>query len=269
MVSLDFEYDNRFLSDYNFIICDFNYSDGANEVDVGSNITFNKISLNNGKMFGLSSTQYENCITTTFDICKDPELFEINDRVISDEEYLDLFKWLNRHQYLKLQFIDDHFPFCYFNASFNISKILINGNLYGLRLIMETDKPFGYGETVVREKTFTSSGQSICVKNISQELGYIYPIIKVEATQNGNITITNSTTESTILIKNCVMGEKIEINGETQIIKTSNNNHKISNDFNYEFLPLRSTLDNNRNTITATPCKLTIEYNPIIKNISY
>lgn len=49
MRAIDFEYDNQYLSDYGFIICDFNFSSGANEVDAGSTITFNKISRHSGK----------------------------------------------------------------------------------------------------------------------------------------------------------------------------------------------------------------------------
>lgn len=49
MRAIDFEYDNRYLSDYGFIICDFNFGSGANEIDAGSTITFNKISRHSGK----------------------------------------------------------------------------------------------------------------------------------------------------------------------------------------------------------------------------
>lgn len=54
MRAIDFEYDNQYLSDYGFIICDFNFSSGANEVDAGSTITFNKISRHSGKRSGNS-----------------------------------------------------------------------------------------------------------------------------------------------------------------------------------------------------------------------
>ena len=268
MINTDFEYDGRYLSDYGFIVCDFNYADGANEVNVGSVLTFNKIPMNHGQTYGLSSSQYDECISATFDICKDPELFDLKHRVINEQEYISLVKWLNRKSFHRLG-LTDNFPLCYFNASFNLSKIIINGELYGIRLTMETDKPFGYGETVSREITFTSTKTSCIIKNVSQELGYTYPRLKVECTENGNITITNTTTQSVVLLKNCVIGETIEINGDSQVIKTSSNAHKIANDFNYEFLSLKSDLDDGRNTIEATPCKLIIEYEPVIKNIEF
>lgn len=44
MYALDFEYDGQYLSDYGFIICDFNSSSGADIVSAGSMITFNTVS---------------------------------------------------------------------------------------------------------------------------------------------------------------------------------------------------------------------------------
>lgn len=268
MINIDFEYDGKYLSDYGFIICDFNYTDGANEVNIGSVLTYNKVPMHRGQFYGLTSVQYDECISTTFDICKNPDLYDIKHRVINEDEYITLVKWLNRKSFHKFG-LTENFPLCYFNASFNLSKIIVNGELYGVRLVMETDSPFGYGDTVKREMEFTSPNQSFIIKNISQELGCTYPILKIECTQNGNITITNTTAQSTVYLKNCVIGEIIEIDGKTQVIRTSNQSHNIANDFNYEFMPLESGVDDNRNTITATPCKLTILYNPIIKNIEF
>lgn len=99
MRAIDFEYDNQYLSDYGFIICDFNFSSGANEVDAGSTITFNKISRHSGKRYGLSSTQYDECITTSFDICKNPDIYDPEDMEISNDEYRDIMRWLNRREF--------------------------------------------------------------------------------------------------------------------------------------------------------------------------
>ena len=86
MRAIDFNYDGKSLSSYNFIVCDFNFSEGANEVDAGSTLTFNKVSRNYGKTYSLSSTQYNECITTTFDICKNPDVYDFDDMEISDTE---------------------------------------------------------------------------------------------------------------------------------------------------------------------------------------
>lgn len=169
MRAIDFEYDNQYLSDYGFIICDFNFSSGANEVDAGSTITFNKISRHGGKRYGLSSTQYDECVTTSFDICKNPDIYDPEDMEISNDEYRDIMRWLNRREFLKFQVIDDgndnfERDTCYYNASFNVDKIKINEKLCGMRLTMETDKPFGYGQEQSVSWTFSDSNVSKILK---------------------------------------------------------------------------------------------------------
>ena len=188
-----------------------------------------------------------------------------NRRIITDSECADIIKWLNRKGFYKFNFVNNNT--CYFDASFNVNKITINGELYGLRLTMETNRPFGYGSLVTETKTYDSNNTSYTIENKSQELGYTYPTIKVKATQAGNITITNETTQTVVTINNLSVNETVEIDGLAQTIKTSKSSHKIANDFNYEFLPLQNSLSSGDNVITATPCTLTITYSPIIKNI--
>lgn len=404
MISTDFVYDGQSLSSYGFIICDFESGDGVNEIDTGSVLTFNKTPMNNGQYHALTSSNYEQCFGITFDICKDPDLYDLNKRIITDSEYATIHKWLNRKKFYQFNFVnnknlleitsetkiqegltftvdkkagtitasgtatadaqfdfqgsspksvnsgtiknglifsckgtssnlvcaisyydssgayiseqrattsgtnisipsntnsykfwvrkktaagsaafvfepmlreasitDDTFePYhatCYFDASFNISKIVVNGGLYGIRLNMETNRPFGYGDFVTVTKTYTSNNTSFTIENQSEELGYTYPTIKVKCTQAGNVTITNTTTQNTVVINNLSVNEEVEINGLAQTIKTSKTTHKIADDFNYEFLPLQNSINNSNNVIEATPCKLTISYNPIIKSI--
>ena len=122
MFALDFEYDNQYLSDYNCIICDFDYSDGAKTADAGSKISFEKVSRNGGKIHTLVSAKYEECIQTSFAICKNPDLCNsYEDRYISNDEYRDLIRWLNRREFLRFRLLSDEYTeTCYYNASFNV-----------------------------------------------------------------------------------------------------------------------------------------------------
>ena len=148
MNAIDFEYDGQYLSDYGFIICDFDGASGVDTISAGSTLTFNKVSQFNGRNFSLASTIYEECISTTFDICKDPEKYDKDEMEISTDEFRDMIRWLNRREFLKFQIYDTDrdYEACYFNASFNIEKITIGEIVYGLRLTMETDKPFAYAD---------------------------------------------------------------------------------------------------------------------------
>lgn len=267
MYALDFEYDNRYLSDYGFIICDFNSSSGANIVDAGSKITFNTVMQNKGSKHSLIGTQYDECITTTFDICKNPDVYD--ELEISNDEYLELVRWLNRKKFYKLHIIDDDHEIepCFFEASFNISKIKIGEILYGLELEMTTNKPFGYGIERKITNTFTTSLTSFVINDYSNEVGYIYPTLNIICNQSGNLRITNDLTGSSTYIKGCSKDEVISINGETHAITTSNSSHDIYNDFNYDYFKIGNEINKRDNIIRVSlPCTIEFIYSPIIKN---
>ncbi len=270
MRAIDFNYDGKSLSSYNFIVCDFNFSEGANEVDAGSTLTFNKVSRNYGKTYSLSSTQYNECITTTFDICKNPDVYDFDDMEISDTECRTMMRWLNRREFLKFYVVtgnNDDQGTCYYQASFNISKIKIREKVYGLRLVMETDKPFGYGNEQTASFVFDGSQDSQILHNISDEIGYIYPTLTITCNSDGELSLYNDLENCTTVIKNCKTSEVITIDGGAQIITTSYASHDISNDFNYEFFRIGNTIDNRDNYITASlPCNIELKYSPIIKN---
>ena len=204
MFALDFEYDNQYLSDYNCIICDFDYSDGAKTADAGSKISFERVSRNGGKIHTLVSAKYEECIQTSFAICKNPDLCNFyEDRYISSGEYRDLMRWLNRREFLKFRLLsDEYIETCYYNASFNVEIITIADKLVGLQLTMETDKPFGYGELVNYKYTFSSNATQKKLIDISDEIGYIYTDIIIKVKGTGSMTIKNIEMDSTMVIGN-------------------------------------------------------------------
>ena len=80
MKAYDFEYDGRFLHEFGMILCNFD-SSGINTVSNGSVITFNTVSVQNGSNYRLTSTEYEDCLESTFQICKyscDSDIIEIS-----------------------------------------------------------------------------------------------------------------------------------------------------------------------------------------------
>lgn len=268
MYAYDFEYDGKKLSEFNFIIGDYDDSSGEKTVKTGYQISFNTVPRHSGKIFSLTSTKYEECIAVTFQIFKDP--CKDDNSIISEQEYFNIVRWLNRREFLKLKFIYEE-PIsvdCYYNASFNTSKILCDGKLIGIELAMETDKPFGYGDVVESNLNFTSDNSSLSVEDLSHEIGYTYPDMVITCNSSGNLTITNGMTNSSMTIKNVTQGEIITIYGQAMIIESSLNSHKIMNDFNWEFLKIQNTYNNNVNIITSTiPCSIKISYIPIIKNV--
>ncbi len=157
---------------------------------------------------------------------------------------------------------------CYYNVSFNVEKIKIADRLFGLRLTLESDKPFGYGQEQSVTWEFSDITVSKILSDMSDEIGCIYPSLKIICNDDGDFTIQNLTFETTTTIANCSDGEVITIDGNTQIITTSDDSHKVYEDFNYEFFKIGNTYNSRKNMISVNmPCVVEITYTPIIKDV--
>lgn len=266
MYALDFEYDKRTLSDYGFIVCDFNSPSGADVVDVGCDVTFNTVPMHRGKKRATVSTSYEECLRATIHICKNPD--ETKDMCITRDEYRDLVRWLCREEYLPFRIIyadDFECETCYFDASFHVNRIEINKILYGLELTIETNCPFGYGVEQRKRFEFSEGDLKKKMHDNSDVIGSIYPDMTITCLSDGDLSLSNETLGLTMLLKNCVNGEVITIHGEPQIILSSVDSHKVYDDFNFQFFKIGNTFYNNLNTITASiPCIVDIRYRPTI-----
>jgi len=266
MYALDFEYDGRRLSDYNFMIC--NFGDGEDTATAGSKITFETVPVHDGKRYLLSHTKYDEYIETTFTICKNPCYYD--DLVITNAEYRDIMRWLNRRNFYRFQLFDQYDQYresCWYEASFNIEKYMSEGKLVGLILTLTTNTPFGYGQDQTVTWNITDTGTPKILSNISDEIGYIYPSMKITLRSSGNLRIYNDLEDCEMIIKNCSSGEVITIDGMTHIIQSSNSSHKIYNDFNFVYLRIANTLNNRNNRITVSlPCLFELTYTPIIKD---
>ena len=267
MYALDFVYDGQYLSDYGFIICDFSPSSGFDIASAGSEITFKTVSHNRGKRYGLVGAQYDKCIQVNFGICTDPDIFD--DLTITDDEYRDLMRWLNRSEFLKFHVLyeyDDFTAPCFYEGSFNISKVKVREILYGLELTFESNRPFGYGMEQVFKFKLDDSKPTFKLRDLSDEIGYIYPTVNILCYEDGDLTITNDLTGCKMTIKNCIATEEITLDGNTHIITSSNEKHDICNDFNYDYFKIGNTFTNRNNFISSSlPCVLEIKYHPIIK----
>lgn len=266
MLALDFEYNKKRLSDYGFTICNFNNKSGT-ETETGQQIIFNTLPIYSGRKNAITSTKYNSCIESTFQICKKPDYDNL---IISDMEYRKIARWLNQKRYYKMRFLDadDLSDIYYFNASFNLSKITINGLIYGIELHMVTDSPFAYGVEEYKIWNDTIPNYSYKIVDGSDEIGDTYINIIIKCKEAGDLEIKNQSTNQTLKIKNCLANEEIFIDGENQIITSDNKNHKIYNDFNYEFLKISNSENSTLNKITfSIRCDVKIKYTPIYKFI--
>ena len=131
MRAYDFEYDSIRLSDLGMTLCSFD-SLGVETVSNGSEITFNTVSTLGGSKHELTSSQYDDCITATFQICNN--LCDNPTEQISLEKSRDIMRWLNRKSFHKFKLIDydGEYSGIYFEASFNVSKF---PNFLSLKLL--------------------------------------------------------------------------------------------------------------------------------------
>lgn len=218
----------------------------------------------NGTKHQLISSEYADCLTATIQICKN-----VCNNVgyeISVEDARDIMRWLNRKGFHKFKLLDEEYSGIFFNASFNVSKIELNGRIVGFELNMVTDAPFGYQEPVVLD--FDMSANIIKgIYNRSDMEGFVYPNMTIVVKQAGDFELRNLAEDRVMIIKNCSAGETITI--DYPLITSSLGNSrktKIQNDFNWVFFRLSSTFKNKSNEITSSlPCSMIIEYLPVAK----
>lgn len=269
MYACDFEYDGRYLSDFGYIICKFDSNGGVDTSSKGSEIEFTKVALHSGKKYYASGTKYNECLTATFQICRNPELYTDDVFEITREDFRDLSRWLNRRRYYKFRTFDmaqEYLPQPYYYATFNLTKIEVDGRIYGVELKLTTNSPFGYAP----EKWFThkfDGGDSVLFSDPSDEIGNTYPTTIITCKEDGDVEITNDFTGCDMVIKNCTSGEVITLSGETMIITSSDEDHDIANDFNYDFFSFGNSFENRSNIITSSAaCKFEIGYEAIVKD---
>lgn len=262
MKAFDFFYENKNLSDFGFILCNFGGSKGLETVSDGCQITFNTVPALGGSKHNLVSTEYEECLESVWQICKHSCKGGIQE--ITETEHREITKWLNRKKFLKLKIRDESHMDIYYEAVFNVSKIEIDGKLFGFELEVKTNAPFAFKEprTITINNTIQNGKHSI--NDTSYEEGYIYPRVEITVNEDGDLNIYNAIEDRNTHIANCVAGEVIAM--DYPIIQSSLLSHNIQNDFNWKFFRIANTYDNSRNDLTISiPCTMKIKYSPIVK----
>lgn len=174
--------------------------------------------------------------------------------------------------------------YCYYKGSFNIEEVRYQDILYGFRLNLTTDKPFGYGKKIKITEYNLKNRNPIRLKIKTDEVGEVPVKMTIACKFNGDIWIRTRLDRdiynpiTNFKIKNCSSGETICIDSINQIITTSSSTHKIYNDFDYIFPVFLREWDsesansesvfvviNNSADTTLIVGDITIEYTPIIK----
>ena len=262
MKAFDFSYGDKNLSDFGFILCNFGGSKGLETVSDGCQITFNTVPVLDGSKHHLINTEYEECLEDTWQICKHSCNGGVQE--ITESEHREITKWLNRKKFLKLKILDESHIDIYYEAAFNVSKINIDGRLFGFELEVRTNAPFAFKEKrIINIKNTVKDGKH-SINDTSYEEGYIYPLMEITVNESGNLNIHNAIEDRDTYIANVSAGEVIIMN--YPVISSSVSSHNIQNDFNWNFFRIANTYENSRNDLTISlPCSIKVEYSPIVK----
>lgn len=268
----DFEYAGEKLSAKGCMVCTWD-SSGDESRTLGGNLTFTTVRNNNSNVQRKVSITYDSPYAPEqISICKVNCYGDPSQSYWSEAEIRSFMKWLNRKSYEKLRPIYDKTYYgTYFKCSCNVSAREFGGNVIGLDLTFFTNAPFGFADIDDFIETLTSPG-NLSIHSESDEIGYIYPRMRVIPSVAGDLVITNKNEAENsnyrkTVVKNCAVNENILFTGETKIIKTDNASHTtISKDFNYVYPRLITSYNSDVTTFTfSLPCTVKLNFAPIRK----
>lgn len=268
MIATDFEFDGEHLKDYGFIICSTDRASGFETINSNPQLEFENVSLMNGKLFELTTAKYSDKITISFQICKFENTYT-NLVPICTYELRQIKRWLNRPTYKRFKLVQKEWANIYMEGSFNISEdVGFDGKIYVLNLTFESNSPLAFHDPITYRINSNENNFSYTILDQSDEIGYIYPDIKIICLATGDLEITNSNENRKTIIKNCIEGEIITFS-KNLILATSESSHKIQNDFNYNFFRISNSYKNRKNDLTfSIPVKAEITYSPYVKAVS-
>lgn len=264
MYCKNFTYDGTTLSSLGYTLCSFD--NGENRAS-GSEITFSTVAQNKGEKYLLADYKYDNCLSATLYICKNPcNVSAQTGLILTPSEISTLSRWLNKKEFRPLSFDATGWTNIILEASFNVSAVEVGGDVYGLELQMTTNKPFAMKSSVTKTLTFTAANQTQTFSDDSDEIGFIYPTsVQVTCGASGNLSLANALEGRTTVVNNCSSGEVITFTYPT-LSSSASGHTALTDDFNYVFPRVANTSTSRANSVTASmACTVVITYNPIIK----
>lgn len=247
----DFTFCNKKLSDFGFIIANF---DSSSDEDVSCGnvelITARPPMSSKNIIHGVS---YGEPIKLVFQVVK----FDFNACIcssepVTDKEYEDLMRWLVKTNYNYINFDDGD---VYFNVTMNVTAKKVGGHIRGFEIIATNDSVYSYSEL---QFTNLSSGTWL-LRDESSVIGYTYPKLYITTKADGEVSIEREGDRKTV-ISNCVAGEVLVVDCEHEIIKCSRGAHDLSSDFNFVFFRFFNTEDTNQNNVIVTNADVQLSY---------
>ena len=270
MKYIDFEYDGRRLSDFDSVLGSTD-GGGINTVAFGNQIDIATVDLPFMKKVKSVSSKYGEVLTATFDIFKNPCYGE---KVYTQDETNAIYRWLNRSDFKKFTPIyeDANWGWVNYNATFNLSNIMVDNDIIGFELQMTTDAPFGYRPDEHYELKGINTETKMYVSDTSVEVGYQYPTVDITCNAAGDLVFHNSAdADNDVIIKNCIAGEVLSFSGDSKNLKSNVAHATLYKDFNYKFPRIVNSIkmdgqDERTNAYTTSiDTDISLTYSPICK----
>lgn len=191
------------------------------------------------------------------------DIFFNSPREITSVELGNIQAWLFGHsQYKILQIVQADIQEVYYNCFLKNPRVHKVGNIVrGIRATVECDAPWGW--TFEKTKTYTyvddDINDDIVFNNISDDNGYLYPILEFTMnTLGGNLIITNSDdNDRQFIFTDLLQDEVITIDNDKNIISSSTGLNRLSN-FNKKWFRMVRGL--NRINISGNISQLVMKY---------
>lgn len=270
MYIVDFEYDNRRLSDFGFMVGHIDDNSGVKQIDVGCDITFETVKNNHSSAHSITSSKYDSVYKAEFEIIKISCKNNHDDVYTTPLELRDLIRWLNVRGHYKFKPFDtnsDGLDVSYY-GSFNIKELAIAGRLVGLSLSFTSNAPHGFDDVIELQFETYSENETITIYGDSDDSAIIYPDVSVRCLTDGTLRISNLTSGNSLVVENCSANETITFDGEHKLIVTDNESHKetLYDDFKYDYLDILIERFECENIYEVSiPCEISISYLPLRK----
>lgn len=249
----EFIFDGISSKEYELQICSFDGSN-AGTATGGNKIEFTTFKPPNSNKWVKTGATYNEQLTFTFQICKNP-CNQTIEQPFTEREIAFIMRWLIQKDYKYLSFVQEGYEDIYYNCQINVERYLIGGQCFGFELTVVCDAPFGWSD--IKTTTISAStSKSIDLYDSSDEIGSIYPSVEIFVGQylsKRTIELKNELTGIKTTIKNCVAGEHITMDRMIITSSKQETDHKtLYNDFNWDWFTIGNTFNDRINPITVT-----------------
>lgn len=259
--SSDFSFNGITAASHGLCLCSF---DGTAELtNAGSTLEFTTAkAIGSYKWYSYGHEYAEPLSFTIHIVKKDYSSFTMSEKAM-------IARWLLRIDgYKPFQFGTGEYMDIIFNARGESMKEIVVGQTQGIEVNFVCESPFGFTPVTHKKFKITGDNQQFLFNNDSEEIGYIYPSMKITIDFDCDLTIINqSDANRATTIRDCKAGEIITLNNELKIISTTIPLlHDIQNCFNYQWFRFyRGEFEQDNKLLISGQCTIELEYQLIRK----